>query len=148
MESTIIKLLDPDLECSKSKIKNDMIILHAYSTKPKLMCPYCGSFSSRVHSIYQREIQDIPLHEKQTILLLDTRKMYCDNSECTRKTFAERFDFVAPNGKKTKRLVEKILITSAKLSSVNASALLKSDSVKASKSSICDLLKKNACSCG
>ena len=131
-----------------SKIKNDMIILHAYSTKPKLMCPYCGSFSSRVHSIYQREIQDIPLHEKQTILLLDTRKMYCDNPECTRKTFAERFDFVAPNGKKTKRLVEKILITSAKLSSVNASALLKSDSVKASKSSICDLLKKNACSCG
>lgn len=74
--------------------------------------------------------------------------MYCDNPECTRKTFAERFDFVAPNGKKTKRLVEKILITSAKLSSVNASALLKSDSVKASRSSICDLLKKNACSCG
>ena len=148
MENTIIKLLDPDLECSKSKIKNDLIVLHVYSTKQKLMCPYCGCFSSRVHSIYQREIQDIPLHEKQTMLLLDTRKMYCDNPECTHKTFAERFDFVAPNGKKTKRLVEKILITSAKLSSVNASALLKSDSVKASKSSICDLLKKNACSCG
>lgn len=148
MENTIIKLLDPDLECSKSKIKNDMIVLHVYSTKQKLMCPYCGSFSSRVHSTYQREIQDIPLHEKQTMLLLDTRKMYCDNPECTHKTFAERFDFVAPNGKKTKRLFEKILITSAKLSSVNASALLKSDSVKASKSSICDLLKKNACSCG
>lgn len=66
------------------------------------MCPYCGSFSSRVHSIYPREFQDIPLHEKQTILLLDTRKMYCDNPEFTRKTFAERFDFVTPNGKKTK----------------------------------------------
>lgn len=148
MENTIIKLLAPDLEYRKSKIKNDMIVLYAYSATQNFMCPYCGSFSSRVHSIYQREIQDIPLHEKQTMLLLDTRKMYCDNPKCTHKTFAERFDFVVPNGKKTKRLVEKILMTSAKLSSVNASALLKADSVKASKSSICDLLKKNASSCG
>lgn len=65
MESTIIKLLDPDLECSKSKIKNDMIVLHVYSKKQKMMCPYCGSISSRVHSIYQREIQDIPLHKNR-----------------------------------------------------------------------------------
>ena len=148
MENTIIKLLDSGLECSKSKIKNGMIVLHIHSTKQKLICPYCGHISSRVHSVYQREIQDIPRHEKQTILLLDTRKLYCDYLECTHTTFAERFDFVASNGKKTKRLVDKVLMTSAKLSSVNASSLLKADSVKASKSSICDLLKKNAFPCG
>ena len=68
--------------------------------------------------------------------------MYCDHPDCTHTTFAERFDFVASNGKKTKRLVDKILMTSANLSSVNASFLLKADSVKASKSKICDLLKK------
>lgn len=82
------------------------------------------------------------MHNKQTIILLNARKMFCDNPECSHKTFSERFDFVNPKGKKTKRLIEKILITSSKLSSVNASTLLKTDSIKACKRSIWDLLKK------
>lgn len=68
--------------------------------------------------------------------------IYCDNPASERKTFSERFDFVAPNGKKISRLLDKILTTSTKLSSVSASSLLKDDSIKAGKSSICDLLKK------
>lgn len=59
-----------------------------------------------------------------------------------------RFGFVAPNGKKTNRLLDKIMNTSTKLSSVTASALLKNSSIKVCKSSICDLLKKNANYCG
>lgn len=55
---------------------------------------------------------------------------------------------VNSHGKKTNRLVSKILNTSTKLSSVSASILLKSNSVKVCKSSICDLLKKNAIHCG
>lgn len=47
--------------------------------------------------------------------------MFCKNPGCEHKTFSERFDFVAPNGKKTKRLVKRILITSIKMSSVSAS---------------------------
>ena len=98
--------------------------------------------------MYQREIQDIPMQDRQTILLLNARKMFCTNPDCDHKTFSERFDFIAPKGRKTKRLVDKILMTSVKLSSVSASALLKADSVKVCKSSICDLLKKNAGNCG
>ena len=56
-------------------------------------------------------------------------------------------DIVAKE-RKTGRPVNKILKTSSKLSSVSASALLKEDSIKVCKSSICDLLKKNAGSCG
>ena len=82
------------------------------------------------------------MQDKQTILLLNTRKMFCMNENCTHKTFSERFDFVASNGKKTKRLIDKILITSTKLSSVTASVLLEHSSIKGCKSSICDLLKK------
>ena len=74
--------------------------------------------------------------------------MFCINPACDRKTFSERFDFIVPNGRKTKRLVDKILLISAKLSSVSASTLLKANSVKICKSSICDLLKKNAGNCG
>ncbi|OYO59674.1 hypothetical protein CG709_18115 [Lachnotalea glycerini] len=50
-------------------------------------CPYCGHSSFSVHSTYQREIQDISLQDKQTILLLSVRKMFCDNPQCSHKTF-------------------------------------------------------------
>ena len=148
MKQKLIKLLDNSLECNDCKIKAGKVIIKVYSARQSVICPYCGRKSARVHSVYQREIQDIPLHDKQTILLLSTRKMFCDNQECTHKTFSERFDFVAPCGKKTKRLIEKILVTSTKLSSVNASSLLKNDSIQVCKISICYLLKKNAHDCG
>lgn len=130
------------------QIKKQQIVFEVQSLKEKVPCPYCGSLSSKVHSIYQREIQDIPLQDKQTIILLNTRKMFCVNPACDHKTFSERFDFIVSNGRKTKRLVDKILLTSAKLSSVSASTLLKANSVKICKSSICDLLKKNTSNCG
>lgn len=148
MEQKIIKMLDNDLECTRCKVNKEKLIFEVHSTKEKIPCPYCGKLSSKIHSVYQREIQDIPIQDRQTILLLNTRKMFCNNPDCGYKTFSERFDFVSPKGRKTNRLIDKILMTSAKLSSVNASALLKSGAVKISKSSICDMLKKNAHDCG
>ncbi len=148
MEQELIKVLDKNLECSKCRIKTDKIIMEVHSVKGVVTCPFCGHISSRIHSTYQREIQDISLHDKETVLLLEVRKMFCDNSECSHKTFSERFDFLAPNAKKTNRLIDKILMTSTKLSSVNAATLFKSSGIRTSKSSICDLLKKNASHCG
>lgn len=148
MEQKMISLLDSSLQCSDFKWKEDKVIIKVHSSNPYVTCPYCNTVSSRIHSTYQREIQDIPIQDKQTILLVHTRKMFCDNPECTYKTFSERFEFVDLNGKKTKRLIKRILMTSAKLSSVSATALLKADSIQTSKSSICDLLKKNAIPCG
>lgn len=148
MEQQLIKLLDKDLKCIEFKIKDKQMILEVLSEKKESICPYCGSPSTRIHSRYEREIQDIPFQDKQTILLLTVRKFFCDNPECTYKTFSERFDFVKPKGKKTTRLIEKIVVTSTKLSSVSAACLLKEDSVKVSKSTINNLLKKNTCDCG
>lgn len=148
MEQEIIKLLDSSLECVDCKVKDGQLIFQVQSTKQQAICPYCKHLSSKVHSVYQREIQDIPVQDKQTILLVNTRKIYCNNPECEHKTFSERFDFVQPKGKKTNRLVDKILMTSAKLSSVSASSLLKAGAINVCKSSICDLLKKNAIDCG
>ena len=148
MEQAFIKLLDENLEYIDYKFKNDKIILLAKSAKKCVYCPYCGCMSDKVHSEYQREIQDIPMQDKQTILLLNTRRMFCLNKDCSHKTFSERFDFISSKGKKTKRLIDKILITSTKLSSVNASSLLKNSAIKVCKSSICDMLKKNAGHCG
>ena len=85
---------------------------------------------------------------KKVILLVDTRKMRCMNPDCSHKTFSEKHPFVTAKSKKTNRLIQNILYTSSQLSSLNASKLLKSENITVCKSSICDLLKKNAIHCG
>ena len=148
MEQKIIKLLDSNLECTDCRIKDKKIIMDIQSTKKQLECPFCKTLSDKIHSVYQREIQDIPIHNRQTILLLKTRKMFCLNPECHQKTFSEPFEFVSPKSKKTKRLIDKIQMTSVKLSSVSSSALLKNEGVQVSKTTICEMLKKNPSHCG
>ena len=132
-----IKLLNPAYELIQYRIKENKVIFHIVSTRKELECPFCGSKTSKVHSVYRREIQD-----------LDTRKMRCMNPECSHKTFSEKHPFVAAKSKKTDRLIQSILYTSSQLSSLNASKLLKSENISICKSSICDLLKKNAIHCG
>jgi len=143
-----IKMLNDDYALLDYIIKDTQIVFEITSIKKSCTCPFCGMTSSRVHSTYKREIQDLPLHNKQTILRVHTRKMFCENPDCQATTFAERHQFAAKNGKKTDRLVTNILNTSLQLSSINASKLLKTESVKVCKSSICTLLKKNAINCG
>ncbi len=143
-----IKSLNQDYELVRYRIKDKEVVFNIKSSKKELACPFCGSKSMHVHSTYQREIHDLPIQDKQVILLVDTRNFLCYNPDCPHKTFAEKHPFAAPKAKKTDRLVRNIIHTSTQLSSLNASRLLKSENIIASKSSICSLLKKNAFHCG
>ena len=129
-------------------IKDSEGIFKISSAKLEMRCPYCGELSRKVHSIYQREVQDLPLQNKKTILLVKTRKYICSNSACSKKTFSERLPFVDTKGKKTYRLENSIIYTSTQLSSINASKILRAGGIDVCKSSICSLLKKNAVNCG
>lgn len=137
-----IKSLNQDYELLQYHIKDKAVIFYIQSSKKELECPFCGSKTRGVHSVYQREIQDLPIQDKQVILLVTTRKMFCENPDCSHKTFAEKHPFAAPKAKKTDRLVKNIIHTSTHLSSLNASRLLKSENITVCKSSICSLLKK------
>ena len=148
MVESIIRGLDSQLVCTGYHVKDTQVIFYISSGRKEAECPFCGEASSKVHSHYQREIQDLPIQDRQAILLLDVRKMLCQNPECSHTAFAERFGFVGDKGKKTRRLAEKILVASAKVSSVSASKILAKDAVRVSKSSICDMLKKNTSHCG
>ena len=143
-----IKILDPMYKLDSYKIKDNLVVLHISSTEEELVCPFCGAKSKNVHSYYEREIQDLPIMDKQVVLLVKTRKMFCNNKFCSKKTFSERHAFVNPKSKKTIRLEKNIIYTSSQVSSVNASKLLKASKISISKSSICVLLKKNASNCG
>jgi transposase len=54
-------------------------------------CPICGKPSSKVHSYYERKVQDLPISGKMVKLSITTRKFFCLEDTCPRKVFAERF---------------------------------------------------------
>jgi hypothetical protein len=80
---------------------------------------------------------------KKAIILIDNRKIFCNNPDCDHKTFAERFSFLGDNAYRTNRLEDEILRVSLNCSSITASALLSESTAIIGKSAICKLLKKN-----
>ena len=138
----LIKILDSNLTLKSTEIIEDTIYLHVESVLPEVECPYCGTKSARVHSRYVRDFQDLPIQNMKTIIVLNNRKLFCDNPDCTHRTFAEPFSFIKPKSKKTERLIEEIINLSKSVSSVSAQEFLRKNVVKVGKSTICELLKK------
>jgi len=130
-----IKELDPNLDYLDYKIIENEVIIYAASNRKICRCPYCGSESARIHSRYEKSFQDLQIMGKKT-------KVVCYNPDCGFTTFAERFDFLAQKGKKTKRLIDKIIDISLNTSSVAASRTIKDGIADVGKSTICNLLKK------
>lgn len=137
-----IKLLDENLEYENHEIVEDTIYIDVHSIRTAVECPHCGFFTSRCHSRYPRSFQDLPMQGKKTIIILNNRKMFCDNPDCDHTTFTESFSFIKKKSKKTERLIEEILHVSKSMSSVQAENYLRKNVVRIGKSSICELLKK------
>jgi transposase len=90
--------------------EDEKVLIYVKSKQLGSNCPLCNELSSRVHSYYARRIMDLPMVGCQTLLILNTRKFYCLNTNCIRKVFAERFSEHIINRKTvTKRLNEKFL---------------------------------------
>lgn len=68
--------------------------------------------------------------------------MFCDNKECSIKTFSETFKFIEYKAKKTNRLIEYIQNLALNISSNRVSVLLKKDVLNIGKSTVCNILKK------
>jgi transposase len=137
-----IKMLDENLDYLGHEILGDMVIIHVASNRKEVQCPYCGGISNKRHSTYERSFQDLPIMGNKCKLVINNRKMFCPNPNCGHTTFAEKFGFLLPKGKKTKRLLDKIVDVSLSTSSVAAANILKDGIVNVGKSTICNLLKK------
>ena len=138
----LITLLDENLVCTSTDISADFIRFSVISTRQICICPSCQQASSRIHSRYSRNFQDLPIQDKKVVITLSNRKMFCDNASCHRTTFAETFSFLDNKAKKTKRLKETILEVSLTQSSVSAAAYLSQYVVDVKKSTICNYQKK------
>ena len=140
----IIKLLDENLEYIIHKIIGNTIFINVVSNREAVICPYCGNASSKVHSRYERSFQDLPIQGKKVRIILNNRKMFCNNPDCNHTTFAESFDFLKFKAKKTKRLENEIINISMNVSSLAATDFLKESVADVGKSTICNLLKKRS----
>lgn len=81
----------------------------ASSTQTTAHCPDCRGLSRRVHSRYERRLQDLVLAQYSMTLELKVRKFFCDNSACIRRIFTERIpEIAAPWARKTTRLVQRL----------------------------------------
>lgn len=143
-----IKELDENLDYLEHEISGDEIRIYVASSRKSCKCPYCGCDSMRVHSRYEKSFQDLPVMGKKTKIIIGNRKFFCDNPDCTYITFAERFDFLKQNGKKTPRLIDKIVDISLNTSSTAASRTLRDGIADVGKSTVCNLLKKRYASSG
>lgn len=140
-----IKHLDPNLKYEKDEVVGNTYYLYVTSEKKESRCPNCGQSSSRIHSKYTRSFQDLPIQDKKLIIVIKNKKLFCDNPECGNTTFAETFSFLPRKGKKSKRLIDKILDVSLSVNSVTAASILSGPGggiVSIGKSTICNMLKK------
>lgn len=138
----LIKLLDKNLEYIDYEVIEDTIYINVKSCKEEAHCPDCNTPSQRIHSRYQRSFQDLPISGKKTVIILNNRKFFCNNEDCGRRTFSEKFNFIEDKAKKTKRLEDEIVNLSKNMSSISASKLLRENIATVGKSTVCNILKK------
>ena len=75
------------------------------STRRNGVCPSCGQSGARIHSHYQRKLQDLPWQGITVSVLWRSRKFFCDTPGCPRQVFTERLPLVAePYARRTSRL--------------------------------------------
>ncbi|GAA1378073.1 hypothetical protein GCM10009612_78540 [Streptomyces beijiangensis] len=67
-------------------------VLHVEARTRELgaVCPDCATPSGRVHSTYARHLADGPIGDQPVWIDLTVRRLYCENADCPRRTFAEQ----------------------------------------------------------
>lgn len=95
------------LHLEELPITEEGITLLASLTTERGICPDCQTPSIRVHSRYQRRLQDLPSSGLSVQMRLQVRRFFCDNPMCSRKTFAEApSDLAGRSARKTVRLID------------------------------------------
>src|SRR5215510_763372 len=85
----------------------DVIMAVARCQQNIAACPCCQTINSKVHSRYERTIDDLPWAGVAVRIRLQARKFFCANPECPQRIFCERFpDVVTRYGYRSGRLNE------------------------------------------
>jgi transposase len=103
-----LRYLLPNFDYTVERISIDTQQVMQISIRPgkaEGKCPCCGQDSQRVHSYYERCVQDMPCSGRSVELRVKVRRFFCGNTGCARRIFTERLpDLVAPHARRTERL--------------------------------------------
>ncbi|KAK1177169.1 ISL3 family transposase [Streptomyces sp. NBS 14/10] len=66
------------------------LVVEAVSTGRPGRCPECRMQARRVHSSYQRSVDQRPLGSRRVVVRLRVRRYFCDRGSCSRRTFVEQ----------------------------------------------------------
>ncbi|WP_317112607.1 ISL3 family transposase [Chroococcidiopsis sp. SAG 2025] len=110
-------LADPQALALESLTSKDtQVVLVVKTTKSVAPCPKCQQPSSRVHSRYERIVTDLPWQGVTVKIQLLTRRFFCINQTCVRRSFCERLPrVVTAYGRQTVRLNDALRLISMML---------------------------------
>jgi transposase len=80
-------LMVEQIDCTPSAV-----VIQACCWLAGAACPACGTWSSRVHGSYVRQVRDLPLGGRPVLIHLAMRRFLCTNPACTKVTFAGQAD--------------------------------------------------------
>jgi len=85
----LLPLIPASLDVIQVLPTPDSITIIAASRAAMAACPSCGHQSQRVHSTYERRLQDLPWQGRAVELRVHARRFRCPATACARQTFAE-----------------------------------------------------------
>lgn len=113
-----ISCLDENAQIMYKKQSDKEIFLIIKIDSLSAACPSCNISSSRSHSRYCRNVQDLPISDCHVHFQIIVQKWFCDNPDCEKKIFTERLSWLEPYKRKTERLekvIEKIAFSTNSL---------------------------------
>ena len=75
------------IDCTPS-----VVVIGARCWPAQAQCPGCGTWSSRAHGSYPRQVHDLPLGSRPVLIHLTVRRFLCQNPACTKVTFVSQAD--------------------------------------------------------
>jgi len=79
-----------DLIVEKIDCTRSAVVIRARCQRSQAACPACGTWSSRVHASYVRQVRDLPLGGGPVLIRLAMRRFACLNAACAKVTFARQ----------------------------------------------------------
>lgn len=93
------------MQIESVQLGSNRLYLQLATVSPMVCCSLCGHQSGRIHSHYQRHLQDLPWGKLAVSIELNCRKFFCDNAACQRIIFTEPLpDFANRYARRTERL--------------------------------------------
>jgi transposase len=106
-------------------------------------CPLCREPSTRVHSHYNRSLQDLPWGPLRVYLHLQVRRFFCQNPACPRKIFMEPLTGLAErSARRTTRLRDALLAIGWALGGEGGARQCKAHAMPISGATLLSLLRR------